>query len=31
MKLKDYKLDDIDKKQKKIDLLNSKISVVLQN
>ena len=29
MKLKDYKLDDIDKKQKKIDLLNSKISVVL--
>ena len=29
MKLKEYKLEDFEKKQKKMDLLNSKISVVL--
>ena len=29
MKLKEYNLDEIDKKQKKLDLLNSKISLIL--
>ena len=29
LKLKEYNLDDIDKKQKKLDVLNSKISLIL--